>query len=107
MNIIWAKNLNNGPPLSMNNFDMYQIIEEMGIIKYRQPVLQEAHDTSLAVHAALCKEASDTTSKPTISRSDSSSTSQPTSHQMLTHQCVLQLFELVLIWVVMKVISVV
>ena len=42
-------------------------------------VLQEAHETSLAIHATLCKEATDTTSKLTISGSDSSSSSQPAS----------------------------
>ena len=52
-----ARNLNNVPPLSMNNFDMSHIIEEMGIIKSRLSVLQEAQETSLTVHAALCKEA--------------------------------------------------
>ena len=49
-----ARNLNNVPPLSMNNFEMSHIIEEMGIIKSRLSVLQE---TSLTAHAALCKEA--------------------------------------------------
>ena len=74
-----ARNLNNVPPLSMNNFDMSHIIEEMGKIKSRLSVLQEAQETSLTVHAALCKEATATTSKLTVSRSDSPSSSQPAS----------------------------
>ena len=74
-----ARNLNNVPPLSMNNFDMSRIIEEMGIIKSRLSVLQEAHETSLTVHAALCKGATATTSKVTISRSDCPYSSQPAS----------------------------
>ena len=59
-----------------NNFDMSHIIEEMGIIKSRLSVLQV---TSLTVHAALCKEATATSSKLTVSRSDSPSSSQPAS----------------------------
>ena len=51
----------------------------MGIIKSRLSVLQEAQETSLTVHAALCKEATATTSKLTVSRSDSRSSSQPAS----------------------------
>ena len=42
-------------------------------------MLQEAQETSLTVHAALCKEATATTSKLTVSRSDSPSSSQPAS----------------------------
>ena len=51
----------------------------MGIIKSRLSVLQEAQETSLTVRAALCKEATATTSKLTVSRSDSPSSSQPAS----------------------------
>ena len=52
-----AKYLNNLPPLSMNNFDMAHIIEEMSEIKCKMSILQEAQKKSLAVHAVLCNDA--------------------------------------------------
>ena len=52
-----AKDLNNLPPLSMNNFDMAHIIEEMSEIKCKMSILQEAQEKSLAVHAVLCNDA--------------------------------------------------
>ena len=67
-----ARNLSNVPPLSMNNFDMSHFISRLS-------VLQETQETSLTVHAALCKDATATTSKLTVSRSDSPSSSQPAS----------------------------
>ena len=58
---------------------MPHIIEEMCTIKSRLSVLQDAQEAYLAVQAALCKEATDTTSKLTISRFDFSYSSQPAS----------------------------
>ena len=46
------KTWNNLPPLSMNNFDITHIIEEMSEIKCKMSILQEAQEKSLAVHAA-------------------------------------------------------
>ena len=56
MPVFVAKNVNNLPPLSMNNFDMAHIIEEMSNIKCKMSILQEAQEKSLAVHAALCND---------------------------------------------------
>ena len=65
-----AKNLNNLPPLTMNNFDMSHIIEEMSCIKAKLKILQEAQETSLAVHAAMCNDVK----SPTGANSTSGST---------------------------------
>ena len=51
-----AKDLNNLPPVSMNNFDMAHIIEEMCEITCKMSILQEAQQKSLAVNAALCND---------------------------------------------------
>ena len=49
-----ANNLRNLPPLSMDNFDMSRVIHDMEIIKLQMKVLQEAQETSLAAHVAIC-----------------------------------------------------
>ena len=51
-----AKNLNNVPPMNVDNFDMSRIITDMQAIQTKLNILQEAHETSLAAHVALCKE---------------------------------------------------
>ena len=56
MPVFVAENLNNLPPLSMNNFDMSHIIEEMAVIKCKMALLQEAQEKSLAVHVAMCND---------------------------------------------------
>ena len=59
MPVFVAKNLNNLPPLSMDNFDMAHIIETMSDIQSKMLILQEAQEKSLSVHAALCNDASE------------------------------------------------
>ena len=56
MPVFVAENLNNLPPLSMNNFDMSHIIEEMAVSKCKMALLQEAQEKSLAVHVAMCND---------------------------------------------------
>ena len=51
-----AKNLNNVPPMNVDNFDMSRIITDMQAIQTKLSILQEAHETSLEAHVALCKE---------------------------------------------------
>ena len=53
-----AEDLANLPPLSMDNFDMSSVIKDMENIKNQMRLLQEAQETSLSVHAALCKDKS-------------------------------------------------
>ena len=53
-----ANNLHNLPPLSMDNFDMSRVIRDMEAIKLQMKVLQEAQETSLAAHVAICRERS-------------------------------------------------
>ena len=55
---ILAKNLNNVPPMSVDNFDMSRIISDMQGIQTKLCILQEAQEISMAAHAALCKETS-------------------------------------------------
>ena len=52
-----ANNLNNLPPISMDNFDMSRIIHDMEAMKIQLKTLQEVQETSLAAHATLCHEA--------------------------------------------------
>ena len=52
-----ANNLNNLPPISMDNFDMSRIIHDMEAMKIQLKSLQEVQETSLAAHATLCHEA--------------------------------------------------
>ena len=53
-----ANNLHNLPPLSMDNFDMSRLIRDMESIKLQMKVLQEAQETSLSAHVAICREKS-------------------------------------------------
>ena len=59
MSVFVTKNLNNLPPLSMDNFDMAHIIETMSDIQSKMLILQEAQEKSLSVHAALCNDVSE------------------------------------------------
>ena len=52
-----CKNLNNVPPMSLNNFDMSRIITDIDTIKAQMKVIQEAQETALTVQAALCTNA--------------------------------------------------
>ena len=65
-----ANNLHNLPPLSMDNFDMSRVIRDMEVIKLQMKVLQEAQETSLAAHVAICRDRSrdvDICASPTYS----------------------------------------
>ena len=65
-----ANNLHNLPPLSMDNFDMSRVIHDMETIKLQMKILQEAQETSLAAHVAICREKSpeiDVAASPTHS----------------------------------------
>ena len=53
-----ANNLHNLPPLSMDNFDMSRLMRDMESIKLQMKVLQEAQETSLSAHVAICREKS-------------------------------------------------
>ena len=53
-----ANNLHNLPPLSRDNFDMSHVIRDMEVIKLQMRVLQEAQETSLAAHVAICRDRS-------------------------------------------------
>ena len=55
---ILAKNLNNVPPMIVDNFDMSRIITDMQGTQTKLRILQEAQEISMAAHAALCKETS-------------------------------------------------
>ena len=79
-----AHNLNNvpPPPMSINNFDISHMIEQIGNIKSKMTVLQEAEEVSLTVHATMSKE-DDIASKPeSPSVSPASSLVPPISLQM-------------------------
>ena len=51
-----TKNLNNVPPMNVDNFDMSRIIKDMQSMQTQLRILQEAQETSMAVHAAICRE---------------------------------------------------
>ena len=51
-----TKNLNNVPPMNVDNFDMSRIIKDMQSMQTQLRILQEAQETSTAVHAAICRE---------------------------------------------------
>ena len=57
MPLFLAANLNNIPPLSMNNFDMSSLIIDIETIKSQMKMLQESQEASMSVHAAICQEA--------------------------------------------------
>ena len=52
-----ARDLNNVPPLSLNNFDMSRIILDMEKLKTQMKIIQEAQETALTAHVALCRDA--------------------------------------------------
>ena len=49
-----AEDLNNLPPLTLDNFDMGGIIQQMNSMKLQLKTLQEAQEATMMVHAALC-----------------------------------------------------
>ena len=54
----------------MDNFDMSRVIHDMETIKLQMKILQEAQETSLAAHVAICREKSreiDVAASPTHS----------------------------------------
>ena len=51
-----ASDLNNVPPMSLNNFDMSRIITDMEVLKSQMKSIQEAQETALRAHVALCRE---------------------------------------------------
>ena len=57
MPVFLAKNLNNVPPMSLDNSDMSRIITDIDTIKVQMKVIQEAQETALTVQAALCTDA--------------------------------------------------
>ena len=60
-----TSDLNNVPPISLNNFDMSRIITDMEVLKSQMKIIQEAQQTALRAHVALCREATNqSTSTP-------------------------------------------
>ena len=57
--------LNNVPPMSLNNFDMSRIITDMEVLKSQMKIIQEAQETALSAHVALCHETRDATDRST------------------------------------------
>ena len=51
-----ASDLNNVPPMSLNNFDMSRIITDMEVLKSQMKIIPEAQETALRAHVALCRE---------------------------------------------------
>ena len=49
------KNLNNVPPMNVDNFEMSRIIKDMQSIQTQLRILQKAQETSMAVHASICR----------------------------------------------------
>ena len=50
MPVFPAKNLNNVPPMPLNNFDMSRIITDIDTIKAQMKVIQEAQETALTLY---------------------------------------------------------
>ena len=50
-----TNDLANLPPITMNNFDVSSIIKDMTSMKQQMKIRQEVQETTLSVHAALCK----------------------------------------------------
>ena len=70
--VFLARDLNNVPPLSLNNFDMSRIILDMEKLKTQMKIIQEAQETALTAHVVLCRDANTgSTSTPPL-------TAQPT-----------------------------
>ena len=59
-----ASDLNKVSPMSLNNFDMSRIITDMEVLKSQMKIIQEAQETALRAHVALCRE--QTTSQPAL-----------------------------------------
>ena len=57
MPLILAADLNNIPPLSINNFDMSSLIIDIETVKSQIKLLQQSQEASMSVHAAICQEA--------------------------------------------------
>ena len=57
MPLFLAADLNNIPPLSMNNFDMSSLIIDLETVKSQMKLLQQSQEASMSVHAAICQEA--------------------------------------------------
>ena len=63
--VFLAGDLNNVPPMSLNNFDMSRIIIDMEVLKSQMKIIQEAQETALSAHVALCRETRDATNQST------------------------------------------
>ena len=63
--VFLAGDLNNVPPMSLNNFDMSRIITDMEVLKSQMKIIQEAQETALSAHVALCRETRDATNQST------------------------------------------
>ena len=57
MPLFLAADLNNIPPLSINNFDMSSLIIDLETVKSQMKLLQQSQEASMSVHAAICQEA--------------------------------------------------
>ena len=79
MPVFLAKNLNNVPPMSLNNFDMSRIITDIDTIKAQMKVIQEAQETALTVQAALCTDAAqrDSAQPPSVHSTPSANDPHP------------------------------
>ena len=78
-----ASDLNNVPPMSLNNFDMSRIITEMEVLKFQMKIIQEAQETALGAHVALCREATNQ-STSTLVRAVQSPVTSPILHVSAT-----------------------
>ena len=63
--VFLAGDVNNVPPMSLNNFDMSRIITDMEVLKSQMKIIQEAQETALSAHVALCRETRDATNQST------------------------------------------
>ena len=57
MPLFLAADLNNIPPLSMNNFDISSLIIDLETVKSQMKLLQQSQEASMSVHVAICQEA--------------------------------------------------
>ena len=51
--------------MSLNNFDLSRIITDMEVLKSQMKIIQEAQETALSAHVALCRETQDATERST------------------------------------------
>ena len=70
--VFLARDLNNVPPLSLNNFGMSRVVLDMEKLKTQMKIIQEAQETALTAHVVLCWDAN------TGSTSTPARTAQPT-----------------------------